>query len=733
MKAMKTLTKPQKGASLVEVLVAVIVFAIGLLAIAALQGKLVRGGADAKTRTVAANLAEQQLEQFRSFTTSAQYTSISPLSQGSAITDTVSGVQYSVWWDVDDYHFPDSGGAAVLGADAAGNSDFKMVRIHVGWSEPGTGTTKQALLEDIVGNSPPSDTLLSVSSKAPPESPIVRYKDLLTAPDVIQVNLGDDTSKQTSKPEPEIEGEGPNVVTRFDAVTFTNQELSGFPEEVRREEFLNINCRCTESTDEGPALTPASWNGYEWKPGDTVTKRIGEPLAGLDQPFVCDRCCRDHHDTSGQPSYDPFRPSGNDPNGNPYFPADLGGDHGHFIFGTGDTQGQLVPADAGGSEYLEACSLVRVNGIYQATTDFNLESLVVLPIQYLQTETGVANYAAYVEQFVKDYVSQLTDQYPQQRPNLDLNDPNNTASPELQALWDNFPQSVAPPTSGDTEGQPMLARGIYINYMNDELLARLACREGAGTGCSDLAPSEDTGPVLPLVPFQDINVTRLATWGVDDAGSSSIFVTQDSLTASNADTYDRGRALHCAQYTPTDGSATVEARCDSNDANVMASIFRSNTGLLSNANPVDAEDATLTQDSILIDFDLPPEPPTRSVKGQFSIGRPVQGVEASNISVAGSSGIFCTRPEPSKYTCVFSSGTDSGTITIGNYNSVDRLGNVNNYVACPTGAIFNDGTTIVTGLDPVGDGTAGETTSFDLTAMPNSAFTLDIQIKKNGC
>ena len=746
---MNVFRKVQAGLSLVEVLVAVIVFAIGLLAIAALQGKLVRGGADAKARTVAANLAEQRLEQFRSFTSGSAYGDIAAVAEASASTETVSGVNYKVWWDVDEYYFPAGGGAAVLGTTPSGSSDFKMVRIHVDWTEP-TGADQETLLEDIISNSPPSGTLLTVRGTLSQPGPSVRYKSLqfTQAPQIIQVNLGDDFSRQTSRPEPEVEGEGPNIVSRFDAVTFTNQEGSDPLGTVsRREEFLNINCRCTElgATDpdvDSPTqfgLTPASWNGYEWKPGERVPgKRIGAPVTGLDQPFACDRCCRDHHDATDQPSYDPFRPIGDDANGNPFHPSGLGGDHGHFMLGTDAMAGQLVPADADGSEYLEACSLVRVNGVYQVTTDFNLESLVVLPIEYLESPTGLANYEAFAAKFVEDYVDQLTDAYPQQRPTLlaDLRADPSTAPSDLQALWNAFPDSVPPPAADDPLGQKFLARGIYINFMNDEVRARIACRQGTGAGCSDLFPEESSGEVLPLVPFQEINVTRLANWGVDEAGSTSIFVTNDALTRQNAATYDRARALHCTPYAPTDGSAalvTPDLPCESNNAEVTASIQRSNTGLLVNANPIDTDDSTLLKDSIVVDFGQASPAPARSVKGTFAIAGSVQGVEVSNISVAGSAGIFCTRPEPSNYTCVFETGVDSGTVTVGNYNSVQRSGEVNNYVACPTGVILDDGTTTVTGLPPVNDGTPTETTTFSFTALPDEPYQLNIQIRKNRC
>lgn len=731
---MKATIRNQTGISLVEVLVTVIVFAIGLLAIAQLQGQLVRGGSDAKARSGGVNLAEQQIEQFRSFTLTAgnSYDDIVDRTENNALTNTVSGVQYELWWEVDEYHFPDGSGTAVLGADASGNSDFKMIRIHADWTDE-SGNDQGVFVEDIIANSPPSDVLRTVQGSPPSEAPIVRYKDTMAAPEVMEVDMGDGFSKQTSKPEPEIVGSGPNVLTSFDAITFSNTLLEGFPVLQRREEFLAINCRCTQN-GEGVGRTPAVWTESGWQGGVDVTKRVGVPLSGLDQPFICDRCCRDHHDITDEAQFDPFRPTGNDANDNPFYPSGLGGDHGHFIFDS-DT-GQLVPADATGDEYLEACTFTRIEGIFQTAPDFRLENVTVLPIEFLQSSSGLTSYQAFIVQFVKEYAEAIANQSPRQypavTPNMDLDDTeNNDASATLEGMWNSFPASVAPPAEGSEEGRRFLARGIYINFMSDELLDRIECRLGGGSDCDDLG--EESGPVLPLVPFQELNVTRLATWSVDDAGSSSIYVTNDALTTSNEDTFDRGRAINCAPYTPTDGSAEVTARCDENNATIFASLLLSNTGLLANANSTDTDDKSLNADSILIDFDLPPEPPPRTVKGSFGLQGAVKGVEMNNITVAGSAGITCSRPEPTTYSCVFDDLTASGTITFGNYNSVDRQGNILNHVVCPAGEVFNDGTTIVTNMGPVDDGTATETTPFSFVDMPADEFTLDITIKKNGC
>jgi type IV pilus modification protein PilV len=83
LKQMPTTKHSQNGLSLVEVFVALLVLSVGLIALAKLQVDLVRGGADSRARTIAVSLAEEKLEDLRTFAalTSdlAWTTTVSPL------------------------------------------------------------------------------------------------------------------------------------------------------------------------------------------------------------------------------------------------------------------------------------------------------------------------------------------------------------------------------------------------------------------------------------------------------------------------------------------------------------------------------------------------------------------------------------------------------------------------------------------------------------------------------
>ena len=97
------------GGMLLEVVLAIAVFAIGMLAIMQLQGNLTRSSADANTRTVATNIAEELIEDIRGFekvqadagTDEIEYLEL----VGNALTDTVTrgGIEYSVTAEIKDF------------------------------------------------------------------------------------------------------------------------------------------------------------------------------------------------------------------------------------------------------------------------------------------------------------------------------------------------------------------------------------------------------------------------------------------------------------------------------------------------------------------------------------------------------------------------------------------------------------------------------------------------------
>ena len=95
-------SKPQSGFTLIEVLVAMAILAIGLLAVSSLQGTSARGNMTARTLSRAVNAGESQLETLMT----RPYANCT---DGNA-TLTVGGKTYALVWNISEnatQHFKD--------------------------------------------------------------------------------------------------------------------------------------------------------------------------------------------------------------------------------------------------------------------------------------------------------------------------------------------------------------------------------------------------------------------------------------------------------------------------------------------------------------------------------------------------------------------------------------------------------------------------------------------------
>jgi type IV pilus assembly protein PilV len=118
------------GFTLLEVMITVVIFAVGLLGLAGLQIVAIKGNSFGQQMSVASTLAQNQLEQLRR-------TSYSSLSDGfDTYTDQVNGVTYNRAWDV----IPD-----------ASHPDWMRVEVTVNWTGPTAGRT--VTLSTVVSNS----------------------------------------------------------------------------------------------------------------------------------------------------------------------------------------------------------------------------------------------------------------------------------------------------------------------------------------------------------------------------------------------------------------------------------------------------------------------------------------------------------------------------------------------------------------------------------------------------
>ncbi len=163
-------THLQPGFSLLEVLIAVLVIAVGLLALAQLHGSLLQDSGASKARTVALYLAQEKIEDLRSFETLRSaagrqaYADISDNMGGVIAADTstndgntvYSSTDYARSWAVTDYCFSAvNSSAATCSLSAPDIPDLKQVSVTVSWQDR-DGNTESITLTTLIAAADPT-------------------------------------------------------------------------------------------------------------------------------------------------------------------------------------------------------------------------------------------------------------------------------------------------------------------------------------------------------------------------------------------------------------------------------------------------------------------------------------------------------------------------------------------------------------------------------------------------
>ena len=510
----------QRGMSLVEVFVALLVLSVGMIALAKLQVDLVRGGSDARARTIALNLAEEKIEDLRTFATVGDpgavswSTSANPMdwtyiddNTGGRLppqttfssTLEVAGVRFLRSWDVTDRDFTNVASGIT--------TRTKDVTVTVSWqsetgaSQPGCPVANTRCVQTIanVVDIPPGNVALAsepVSDR--PDGPKVLYTPGV-APEIISVPIDTGSGRrETTKPLPDVQAQGDYAhEVRFDVV---NYHLDGTDNVVdRREEFVTVNCRCALAGP-GRGRTPArvSFVGNVLRdlPGEVIPNKSQTGVVktsgtnGISQqPELCSICCRDHHDG-------PTVTVGSDTEYNRYNPTDTT-NHQHYLWNP-NTNTYTV-ANSTGAAYDESCRLKRINGIFNVYQDWNLKGILPMPENDL-TDTSIQTaYTGYVQNFVKNQV--------------------NTSLPSGTVPTFNS-TTLVPAGTAQLSG-----RAIYIDHMPQNLIDFLN---------QSPLPASVADNFLSFVPFYEINLTKLANWKLQNINTNTDYVTVNGQTCGGA-------------------------------------------------------------------------------------------------------------------------------------------------------------------------------------------------------
>lgn len=668
--------KRNSGFSLIEAMIAVLVLAVGLLALVALQANLVREGADAKARSRIASLITSRMDQARSI----GYTAI-------ADADTICAGNNDICQAQTD--------ASVSGLSIAetvvlrtgdNSSQFKELTVVASWTDT---AAKTRTLDMKTAISPlsldTSSTLLNQQFAGDvTKSPIVRTADPATD-GVVPIALGDGSASAASNPTPELVGKNNNqevVGTRFTVLTYVPSGSSSVIQ--KRVENTVVKCACQYGAG-GTNLPviyqnsewPAIWTGERYDifepstdiPAPGQSENSG-PRAGVQQSPLCQECCRDHHDvtTTGVARFDPERSDG-------------------LVtkFETTDNNGvkEFNAAVGNGATYVNACRVIRVDGMWRTASDMYSRQLGLLEtetVSNVKARTGLptdAATAAYTT-FVKSYLSQY--------------DGSTGAAPtNAFSLFDataglNEPALVPIAAPSTTDFRYLHARGLYVDYLEEKARAKL---QKEVDNCPTGTAAEDC--VMPYLPFTSANLTEIATWTAtdDDLANEVLFVNSGNLLATNPSQPSGGRTIGT---TAGEADNTVSARISNSGIAV-------NTALTEVAGVDGTDNSQITSD--VQPFEVGGDP-GESTGDEFFVSTSGGGANPFVFYILGTDTGECVRQSDGSRPCATNSILDpalSGSVRVEHYWLEDTVSQV---PTSATGTCDADGVAVtIKGKDDV--------------------------------
>jgi type IV pilus modification protein PilV len=154
----------QRGIGLIEVLIAAVVIAVGLMSLASLQGELMHSSGESKARSEAVKLAEEKLEEFRNNISKSDF----DLDLGAGTgNDSINGsnATFARSWTLTDATSPDRKNIAVnvTWGGASADETVNMVS-EVVWSDPGKATDYATDGNGLAGKAPSPNNNSSIVS-----------------------------------------------------------------------------------------------------------------------------------------------------------------------------------------------------------------------------------------------------------------------------------------------------------------------------------------------------------------------------------------------------------------------------------------------------------------------------------------------------------------------------------------------------------------------------------------
>lgn len=525
-----TLKHATGGFTLLEVLIAVVVLATGLLALTALQGALIRSSADAKARSQVAAFLAGEMDRIRSGmpiqspknAVAGGIDDISKAAEAAALGSLKVTTSVTQYVDVGTFT------AQIPAISPGDRAYFNRVELAAEWTDA-TGATRELTLHTDISPLSLSASKVLVDREPPDDlglRPIVRRESPLTE-GMIPIATGGSDGEATAatNPKPRLSsGDSGTYLsdTRFDILTYSSDPFTpeGFARFNKRIETAVVGCTCQNSLNGFPttgpnaavnsflrarAFRPAVWNGAAYGVPAIATSGVTSSPASISQSELCDVCCRDHKDPASEsgPRYSPW-------------PSQ---DPAHYRY---NSSGSLVLAGSG-EQFVEACRIVRVGGAFRVVPDAKILDTALVATQDSPGATrsgsehprigdntsatsprlSSAGTTAY-ENYVYGAVASLY-----YSASAVASGGNTTDFPGLQAVALNEPAYV--PIKPNADRRWMHGRVVMADFL--EIDARAAVvRASSECEPNPTNQRQKAQCVLGNVPLATINVTEIAEW-----------------------------------------------------------------------------------------------------------------------------------------------------------------------------------------------------------------------------